>query len=88
MSSEKGMDKEDVVHTHNGKKNEIMPFAETWRGLEIITLGEVNQITTNIIGCHLYVESLKIIQMNLFTNRNRLRNLENKLTVSKGERCG
>ena len=48
------MDKEDVVYTHTMeyyssiKKNEIMPFAVKWVGLEIIILSKVSQTKTNI----------------------------------------
>ena len=46
------MDKEDVVYIDNGillshKKNEIMPFAETWMDLEIVRVSEVSQTKTN-----------------------------------------
>ena len=42
------MDKEDVVHIHNGilfshKKKQILPFATTWMELEGIMLSEISQ---------------------------------------------
>ena len=42
------MNKEDVVHIENGillshKKNEIIPYAATWVGPEIIILNEVRK---------------------------------------------
>ena len=51
------------------KKNETMPFAATRMNLEIIILSEVSQTKTNTIRYHLYVESKKKIQMNLFTKQ-------------------
>ena len=42
-----------MVHVYNGillshKMNEIMPFAATWMGLEVIILNEVSQTKTDI----------------------------------------
>ena len=47
------------------KKNEWMPFAATLMDLEIIIPNEVGQRKAHIC-CHLYVESEKVIQKNLF----------------------
>ena len=48
MSINRGMVKEDVVHTYNGillshKKNKIMPFAPTWMDPKTVILSEVSQ---------------------------------------------
>ena len=48
MSTDRGIDKEDVVHIYKRyysaiKRNEIMPFPATGMDLEIIILSEVSQ---------------------------------------------
>ena len=65
------MDKENVVHIHNGilfshKKIKIMSSAATWMDLEIIILSQTN------IWYHLYIESNKMIQKNVLINRNEI----------------
>ena len=54
MSLDRGMDKEDVVHIHDGiplalRKKETVSFAATWIHLEIIVLSEVSQTKTKTI---------------------------------------
>jgi len=48
MSTDRGMDKYDVIHRYNvtflsHKRKEIMPFAATWMDLEIITIGQTEK---------------------------------------------
>ena len=46
-STDRGMDKEDVIHVYNGttarKKNEIIPSAATWMDRETVILSEGSQ---------------------------------------------
>ena len=60
------------------EKNEIMPFATTWKDLEIIIIGEVSQRKTYII----------FYQMNLFIKQKQLADLENKLLTTREEDRG
>ena len=63
-------------------KNEIMTLGSNMDGLEIVILSVVSQRKTNIRCYHLYVESKKMIQMNLFI-RQKYRH-KNKLMVTNG----
>ena len=52
------------------EKNEIMSFAAIWMDLEIIILSEVSQTEKDRYHMyHLYVESKKVVQMNLLTKQ-------------------
>ena len=64
------------------KKKEIPPFATTLIDLESVRLSEVSQRQINIIWYHLYVESKKKVQMNLFTKQKESCSVDNKLTVT------
>ena len=54
MPINRGRDKEDVLHIHNGillshENNKVMPFAAMQIDLEMITLNAVSQKKTNAI---------------------------------------
>ena len=53
------MDKENMVHIHNGillshKKNEIMPTAATWMDLQIIILNDVRRKRQIPLSTHMW----------------------------------
>jgi len=79
------------THTHTQeyysvrKNNENIASKAAWMNLEIIILNEASQTEKYILCGNTYVESKKIIQINLYANRNRLTDIENKIMDSKGE---
>ena len=57
MSFNRGMERENVVHLHNGilpaiKNNEFMKFLGKWMELENIILSKVTQSQNNTHGMH------------------------------------
>ena len=51
------------------KRNKIVPFAEGLMDLETFTESEISQREKKQIYYHLYVESRKMVQMNLFAKQ-------------------
>ena len=80
-----------MVYLYNGvllsyKKEWKKPFAATWMELEIIRLIKARQWKTSIIHYHLYVESKKMMQMNLFTTTETdYQTLQTNLWLSRGQ---
>ena len=71
MSINRRMDKEDVVHIYNGilLSHKIGSFVETWMDLETVIQSEVSQKGKNILYLCIYVESRKMVLMNLFARQ-------------------
>ena len=64
-----------------------MPLSATWMDLEKIIVSEVRQRKINIV-VYIYMQNLKtVIQITLFI-KEAATDLENKLTVTTGERVG
>ena len=80
------MVKEVVARIHKGilviKKNEIMPFAATWMGLEIVILSEVSKMKKSIT----YMWNFsKMIDMNSFTKQKQTQRMNLRLPGRKEE---
>ena len=65
-----------------------MSFAATCMVWEIIILSELTQRKTNLTGCHLHAEPKIWHKWTYLKSRNRLTDIENRLTVSQWERGG
>ena len=93
MPINRWMDKEEVVHIHNGillshKKNEMVPSAATQMQLRLsYQVKPVRKRKTHTIWHHLYVDS-KIWQNELLWKRNRFTGIVNRLVVIKREKLG
>ena len=61
-----------------------LPLAATWMDLEIVTLSEGSQTKTNTMWYCLYVGSKVRYKWIYLQNRNRVTDVGNKFTVSRG----
>ena len=81
-----------MVHRCSGilaiKKTEIMPFAATWMGVEIVILSEVSQTEKEkyhmtFLECGIYTE---LLQMNLLTKQKETHRLREGAQACWGKR--
>ena len=66
------------------KRNEIVPSAETWMDLETVIQSEGSQRKKYC----LYVESRKMVQMNLFSKQNQRHGCKEQIYGYQGGRKG
>ena len=92
MAIDRLMNKKYVTYKHNGI---LLDHKEEWNNAicsnmdgpgDYLILSKISQTKINIIWCHLYVESKKIIQMNL-QNTNKLTDIENKMVIKGESKC-
>ena len=87
-SSDRGLDKENVVFCNisqplKKKKNEIMPFAATGMGLEILILSQSNRERQISLRYHSCMESSFKNNVNEHIYRNRKQRTETDSQTSK-----
>ena len=63
-----------------------MPSAATWMDPETVILCEVNETKTNNTWYHFYVESTKMVQINLFSKQKQSHRCRKQTTVTRGMR--
>ena len=95
MSIDRGVDKKDVIHIQSGillslKKEPNNAICSNMYGPRDYHTNWSKSERERQILCNItYMWDLKkIIQMNLFINRNRLTGFKNKLMIMKRDRCG
>lgn len=81
VSISRWIDKEDIVHIHNGilpshRKNGIFPLVATWVDLEDIILSKICQIKANSIWFCLYFKPKKAKQMDRYNSKKSYRHRE------------
>jgi len=94
MSVNRRIDKEVVVHIHNGtllshRKNTFESVLMRWMNLELIIQSEVSQKEKDkyCILMHIYMESRKMVLKNLFIGQ-QWRNRRTEQIYGHGERGG
>ena len=93
MSTDRWMDKEEVVYIHNGillstEKELNNTICSDMDGPRYDMLNEVRQSNTNTMWYHLHVESKIWHRWTYLQNRNRLIDTEDKLIATKREKGG
>ena len=68
----------------------MLPFAATWMNLEIMRLSEISQAEKDKYHMRSLICGIlkKMIEINLLTTQKQIKNIENKLIVTKDESGG
>ena len=70
------------------KKNDIIPFAATWMGLETLILREVSQKEKGKYHMLSLISGIQCMAQMNFSTEKKIMDLQNRLVVAKGEGVG